>query len=70
MRCKACNKALSDFESTRKSTETGEYIDLCNWCYGTISKDAPMHEREDLRDEEIIDNDDDDLFFGDTFEDL
>lgn len=57
MRCKACNKALSDFEATRKSTETGEFIDLCNWCYGYISKDTPMYEREDLRDEEIINPD-------------
>lgn len=66
MRCKACNRALSDFESTRKSTETGEFIDLCNWCYGCISKEAPMYEREDLRDEEIINPDED----SDLFDDL
>jgi hypothetical protein len=54
LRCIACNKSLSDFESTRKSTETGEFIDLCNFCYSTIQNDAPSAEREDLRDEEII----------------
>jgi len=62
MRCLACNRALSDFESTRKSTETGEYLDLCNFCYSTISKDTPSHEREDLRDEEVINTDEDNLF--------
>jgi hypothetical protein len=56
MRCIACNKNLSDFESTRKSTVTGEYIDLCNGCYsgvGIVSED-----REDLRDVEVTEDDD------------
>ena len=61
MRCIACNKMLSDFESTRKSTETGEFLDLCNFCYSTIQKDTPSAEREDLRDEETIDELDDPL---------
>ena len=59
MRCIACNKNLSDFESTRKSTVTGEYIDLCNGCYsgvGIISED-----REDLRDVEVTEDDTDDF---------
>lgn len=50
MRCKACNINLSDFESTRKSNTTGEFIDLCNVCYGSIQQDIdPASEREDLR---------------------
>jgi hypothetical protein len=32
MRCIACDRALSDYESTRKSSVTGEYVDLCNRC--------------------------------------
>lgn len=56
MRCLACNKELSDFEATRKSTETGEYIDLCNTCFGTIKNVVLPEEREDLR--EVIDDDD------------
>jgi hypothetical protein len=36
MRCVACNKALSDFESTRKSAATGDYLDLCNHCFGGL----------------------------------
>ena len=67
MRCVACNKLLSDFESTRKSVTTGEYLDLCNHCFHTIQSDAPSTEREDLRDDDdtIYDDDDDlsDIFF-------
>jgi hypothetical protein len=55
MRCKACDKALSDFESTRKYPESNEYVDLCNVCYATIQEDIETEEREDLRDE--TDND-------------
>lgn len=58
MRCLACNKALSDFEATRKSTQTGEYIDLCNTCYRTIKDVILPEEREDLRD--VIEDDDED----------
>ena len=59
MKCQACNKNLSDFESTRKSIVTGEYIDLCNKCIsgvGIVSQD-----REDLRDVEVTDDDTDDF---------
>ena len=59
MRCCACNKNLSDFESTRKSITTGEYLDLCNGCFsgvGIVSQD-----REDLRDVEVTEDDTDDF---------
>ncbi len=52
MRCYCCNKALSSFESTRKSATTGEYLDMCNKCYGTIKNEAPAIERADLATEE------------------
>lgn len=32
MRCYSCNNWLNDFESTRKSAETGDYLDICNKC--------------------------------------
>ena len=51
MRCIACNRALSEFESTRKSSVTGEYLDLCNNCYSEIARDIHADERDDLRDE-------------------
>ena len=51
MRCQACNKALNDFESTRKSATTGEYVDLCNHCFHDVENDIETVVREDLRDE-------------------
>lgn len=32
MRCKACNVALSDHESTKKDEVTEEYYDMCLHC--------------------------------------
>lgn len=52
MRCRCCDKKLSDFEATRKSIHTGEFLDMCNRCYGTISKDVLSYERYDLYDDE------------------
>lgn len=41
MRCCSCNVALSDFESTRKTVSTGEFLDMCNRCYADIANDVP-----------------------------
>lgn len=49
MRCVACNVPLNDFEATRKSKNTGEYVDLCNSCFTVARPDnSPMYERFDL----------------------
>jgi hypothetical protein len=62
MRCVACNKNLNDFESTRKSAITGEYLDLCNTCFHQVEQDIPAKERDDLRsEEETFDDDTDEL---------
>jgi hypothetical protein len=55
MRCLACNKVLSDFEATRKSATTGQYVDLCNHCFHDVEYDIASVVREDLRDEESFD---------------
>lgn len=52
MRCRCCDKRLSEFESTRKSINTGEYLDMCNTCYNTISNQVLSYERYDLYDDE------------------
>lgn len=54
MKCLACNVSLSDFESTRKFAGSGEYVDLCNNCFGHISE-LDTTERDDLRTTEDID---------------
>ena len=59
MRCLSCNKNLSDFESTRKSANTGEYLDLCNSCFSDIQYDVDAIVREDLREDEQVSEDDD-----------
>ena len=50
MRCYCCDKALNDFESTRKSVLTHEYLDMCNKCYATIREQLHSEERYDLFD--------------------
>ena len=42
----ACNKNLSDFESTRKNEVTGEYEDLCNECYSAIQNNITESEED------------------------
>jgi hypothetical protein len=53
---------MSDFESTRKSAVTNQYIDLCNHCYYSISEDVASLERTDLEHEE-------DMVVDDSFTD-
>jgi|TARA_B100001094_G_C18110799_1_gene761034 hypothetical protein len=47
MRCKSCNETLTDWESTRKVAETGEYVEICNQCFQgdvlTIDRPDLMH---------------------------
>lgn len=50
MRCISCNVVLSDFEATRKHSETNEYIDMCNHCFGEVPIAIPVTERDDLMD--------------------
>ena len=48
MRCKACDKLLSDFEATRKYTKSNEFVDLCNDCFRYVP-DVQVSERADLQ---------------------
>jgi hypothetical protein len=58
MRCQCCDKNLNDYESTRKSVSSGEYLDMCNKCYSTISDDLLSEVRYDLYDGNEEDNED------------
>ena len=51
MRCLGCNTSLSDFESTRKYADSGEFVDLCNFCFKEISDSVVVQERLDLMQE-------------------
>lgn len=50
MRCYACDAELNDYESTRKSKNTEEYLDLCEKCFSEMS--ATLPNEEDLLEEE------------------
>lgn len=56
---------MSDYEATRKSVTTGDFLDMCNKCYSTISGDVLALERTDLKhdDEEEPDYDDESNYF-------
>jgi len=56
MRCLSCNAAMTDFEATRKGVNTGQYIDLCNHCFSTVSDDILTEERGDLEEDETIED--------------
>ena len=59
MRCLSCNAALTDYEATRRSANTDEFIDLCNHCFASVSEDLQTIEREDLaHDVDYIDEND------------
>lgn len=64
MRCLSCDIELTDFEATRKSAETEEFIDLCNHCYSFVKGDIKAVERMDLM-HEI-----DDTFPPDLYENM
>jgi hypothetical protein len=67
MHCVACDKQLSDIETSRKSKKTGEYLDMCNRCFSSISEDVetttnkslPYQPKINDYDDMIGDNDDD-----------
>ena len=46
IRCLCCNKNLSDYESTLRRVDTGEFVDICKKCL----EDIPIQTigREDL----------------------
>lgn len=67
MRCYCCNKALSDYEATRKSVTTGNFLDMCNKCYGSVSGDILAMERTDLRHEDLDDEEFHDVKNDDYF---
>lgn len=38
MRCKVCDKPLSNSESVQRDRRTGEYFDTCSTCLGVTFK--------------------------------
>lgn len=57
MRCYCCNTLLTDYESTIKSVNNNDYLDMCLKCLKTIKTDINYKDRIDL----LSSNDVDDL---------
>ena len=54
-RCYACDADLSDYEATRKSRVTGEYLDLCDHCFSEVADVfEEVEERLDLKEMEQL----------------
>ena len=74
MHCQACNRLLSDYESTRKHAVTFEFLDLCKVCFEDVKTIIPTIDRRELMTEQDLDvNDDDDggdLDTGASLEDI
>ena len=61
MRCYCCNNLLTDYESTIKSANTNEFLDMCLKCLKTVKEDVLYRDRIDL----LSSNDIDDLDYID-----
>jgi hypothetical protein len=63
MHCVACNKLLTDFESTRRNAITKDFVDLCKVCFEDVKGLFPVIERKDLVTQSDLDleGDDDDV---------
>lgn len=72
MHCQACNRLLSDFESTRKHAITFEFLDLCKVCFEDVKTLIPTIDRRELMTEQDFDDEpeDDDLDTGVSLEDV
>lgn len=51
MRCISCDKLLSDFEATRRSVQSNDYVEMCNDCFYFAEDEIATLSREDLRSE-------------------
>ena len=59
MHCQACNRLLSDFESTRKHAITFEFLDLCKVCFEDVKTIIPTIDNRSLMTEQDFDVDED-----------
>lgn len=72
MRCVCCDRLLNDFESTRKSKTTGDYLDMCNGCVASVQDQLETIDRTDLQENDVPDEEivfTDDLFQFNIFDD-
>jgi len=49
MRCISCNSALTEFESTRRTVASNDFLDMCSHCFSDIDEDVAVIDRLDLK---------------------
>jgi hypothetical protein len=49
MRCISCDSLLTEFESTRRSGRTNEFLDICSRCLYDVEDDITVIDRLDLK---------------------
>jgi hypothetical protein len=71
MRCIACDSGLTDYETSRKSIITGDYINMCSSCFRDIKNDCLAVGNPSLLDDSEDDTIEDgsDLIDNDLFDD-
>ena len=55
MHCTACDRLLTEFESTRRNAHTFQFIDLCKVCFEDVKPFVPTIDRKDLISEADLD---------------
>ena len=60
MHCTACDRLLTEFESTRRNANTFQFIDLCKVCFEDVKAFVPTIDRKDLITEQDLDEPDND----------
>ena len=70
MHCTACDRLLTEFESTRRNAHTFQFIDLCKVCFEDVKPFVPTIDRKDLISEADLDAIEDDLDTTDSLEDF
>ena len=71
MHCRACDRLLTEYQSTLKNAVTGQYMDLCKVCLEDIKPFVKLIDRKDLITEADLDDEpEDDLDTGVSLEDL
>ena len=56
MRCQACDRNLSDWESTKRNNITGEFEDLCSKCLDVVQQTATSEYTIDYESEDALDH--------------
>lgn len=71
MHCSCCDRLLTDYEATRKDAHTFKFIDLCKNCFENVKPFVSVIDRKDLITEQDLDEpEQDDLYTGDSLEDI